>query len=70
MLGRRASTPRKEQREEGRKERVRGTEGKYPTPSKATDALIGDEEQNGKEEKGFEAQRGNTQPHPRQLMRS
>ena len=34
------------------KERDRGIRVKYPTPSRATDALIGDEEQNGKQEKG------------------
>ena len=30
---------------------------KHPAPSQTTDALIGEEEQNGKQEKGIEAQR-------------
>ena len=33
------------------KERDRGTEGETPTPSRTTVALIGDEEQNGKQER-------------------
>ena len=41
-----ASMPMKEKSEE--KERDRGLKGETPTPSRTTDALIGDEEQNGK----------------------
>ena len=43
MPGRYASTPRKEKRKGFQAQRVR-----HPTPSQATEALTGDEEQNGK----------------------
>ena len=47
VRGRRASTPRKERRRKGIEvERV-----KPPTPSQTLAALIGDEEQNGKQKK-------------------
>ena len=48
MPGQHASTPREEKRKE---ERDRGTEGETPNPIPATDALTGDEEQNGKQKK-------------------
>ena len=43
------------QREE--KERNQGTERKHPTKSQANDALIGDEEQNGKQKRTKERNR-------------
>ena len=49
LRGRRARTPIKEQvsgKNEGK--RCRGTEGEISYPTRATDALTGDEEQTGK----------------------
>ena len=48
MRSQRASTPRKEKREGGRKGKAQRV--KLPTPLQATDALIRDEEQNRKQE--------------------
>ena len=50
--GRHASTPRKEKREEKKRKGIEAHRVKRPTPSQATDALIGNEEQNGKQRKG------------------
>ena len=51
MPGWHASMPRKEKLEEGKKGKGSRHRVKHPTPSQATDALTGDEEQNGKQKR-------------------
>ena len=51
MPGRHTSMPRKENWEKSRKGKGSRHIVKHPTPSQATDALTGDEEQNGKQKR-------------------
>ena len=47
-----------------RKESDRGQKAKPPTPTQAIDALIGDEEQNGKQKKVKKRKKQGTGPQP------
>ena len=56
LRGKRASTPRKKRLEEKttrkpKKKRIEAERAKSPATTRETDALIGDEEQNGKQKK-------------------
>ena len=62
MPGRHTATPRKEKQEEGRKG-IEVHRVKHPTLFQATDALTGDEKQNGKQKKTKRKKQG-ASPQP------
>ena len=63
MQGQCASTPRKEKRKVKKRKEMEAQRVNHPTPYRATDALTGDKEQNGKLERTKRKKQG-AGPHP------